>query len=144
MYTPQKSELIDGVIVVTLDKKRRHVRGNKRIANWARQHFGDDYMQTQDPILIDEFNEPEPDVCVLAQPDYLETPLASDVVLVIEVGDSTIREDTTIKASLYARAGIQEYWVLDVANARLVVFREPQETGYRSVMYYVAGESVSP
>jgi Uma2 family endonuclease len=66
------------------------------------------------------------------------------VVLVIEVGDNTIREDTTIKASLYARASIPEYWVLDVANAHLIVFREPQETGYQSVVFYIARESISP
>jgi Uma2 family endonuclease len=139
-------ELLEGNIVYKMGKKRRHVQANHFIAKWARRHFGEDYVQTQDPIALNEQNEPEPDVCVLRKTtaEYDDTPDASEVLLVIEVGDTTVREDTTLKAVLYARAGIAEYWVVDVNGGRLMVFREPDETGYKSLVSYVSGESVAP
>ena len=65
-------------------------------------------------------------------------------LLVVEVSDSTLRFDLTVKAALYARAGIVEYWVLDVSGRRLIVHREPTPGGYRSVVAYSEFESIAP
>lgn len=61
----------------------------------------------------------------------------------VEVGDSTLRFDLTVKARLYGRAGIVEYWVLDVAGRRLIVHRGPAAGGYTSVAVYGESESVA-
>ena len=73
-----------------------------------------------------------------------ENPRPEDLQLVVEVGDSTLGFDLTTKAGLYARAGITEYWVLDVAGRRMIVHRDPQAGRYRSVAAYSEEESVAP
>jgi Uma2 family endonuclease len=68
----------------------------------------------------------------------------ADLRLVVEVSDSTLGFDLTTKAELYARAGIAEYWVVDVAARRLIVHHEPREGLYRSVTAYNEEETVTP
>lgn len=64
--------------------------------------------------------------------------------MLVEVGHSSIREDTTIKAALYARATMDAYWVLDIGRRRLVVFRDPREGAYQSVVSYDEEEAIAP
>lgn len=64
--------------------------------------------------------------------------------MVVEVSDTTIAFDLTTKARLYARAGIPEYWVLDITNRRLIVHRDPQPGGYSNVDAYNEHEAVAP
>jgi len=73
-----------------------------------------------------------------------ENPGPEDLRLVIEVADTTLGFDLTTKAALYARAGIVEYWVLDMAGRRMIVHREPQGARYASVAAYSSEESVAP
>lgn len=92
-------------------------------------------------------SEPEPDIIVLKRelthfPSH--NPKPEDLHLVVEVADTSLSFDLTTKAELYARAGIVEYWVLDVTGRRLIVHREPKVSGYSSVIVYSEGESVSP
>jgi Uma2 family endonuclease len=92
-------------------------------------------------------NEPEPDVIVLKRDLSHFTsgnPRPQDLQLVVEVADSTLGFDLTKKASLYARAGIVEYWVLDVAGRRMIVDRDPQKGRYLSIEAYGSDESVAP
>src|SRR5207249_405048 len=92
-------------------------------------------------------NEPEPDLIVLKR-DLShftnENPRPEDLQLVVEVADSTLGFDLTTKASLYARAGIVEYWVLDIAGRRMIAHRDPKAGRYASVAAYSSEESVSP
>ncbi len=92
-------------------------------------------VRIQDPITLDDYSEPEPDV-VLVRPDplyYIERhPIPADVYLVIEIADSSLALDCGIKANLYAQAGIGDYWVLEVNQRQLRVFREPSDVGYLS------------
>jgi Uma2 family endonuclease len=71
-------------------------------------------------------------------------PHPSDISLLVEISDTTLTYDLTIKASLYARAGIVEYWVLDVAGRRLLCHRTPVSGSYQSVTVYNEHESVAP
>ena len=92
-------------------------------------------------------SEPEPDVFVLNQSVAAFTdgyPGPSDLVLVAEVADTTLAFDLSTKAALYARAGIGEYWVVDVAGRSLTTHRDPRAGVYQSVVRYAADESVSP
>jgi len=65
-------------------------------------------------------------------------------LLVIEVADSSLNDDRNIKRSLYARAGIPEYWIVDLNGQRFEVYSEPSEVGYRASRFYLRGESLSP
>jgi Uma2 family endonuclease len=71
-------------------------------------------------------------------------PRPEDLRLVVEISDSTVAFDMTTKAALYARAGIVEYWVLDIPARRIIVHRDPREGRYQSVTAYSEQERVSP
>jgi Uma2 family endonuclease len=71
-------------------------------------------------------------------------PRPEDLDLVVEIADSTLSFDLKTKADLYARAGIIEYWVLDIPNRRMIVHRDPKDGHYASIVAYAADESVSP
>ncbi len=71
-------------------------------------------------------------------------PQPSDVRLVVEISDSTLGFDLKVKAPLYARAGIPEYWVVDIAGKRVIVHRDPSGGAYTSVEAYSEQESVQP
>lgn len=66
-----------------------------------------------------------------------------DVVLLVDVSDTTLRFDLNTKATLYARANIQEYWVVDISGRRIVVYRQPAAEGYIEIMAYDANEEVA-
>jgi Uma2 family endonuclease len=88
---------------------------------------------SQGPLHVDDHNELEPDVMLLRPPgkQYKQThPTPEDVFLVIEVSDSTLIRDQMTKLPLYARAGIEEVWILNVPQKQLEVYRQPHFTGY--------------
>ncbi len=71
-------------------------------------------------------------------------PQPQDLALVVEIADSTLKFDLTVKAVLYARAAIAEYWVLDVVGKRLIVHRSPVSDAYTSVVAYGEDEVIAP
>ncbi|WP_395143855.1 Uma2 family endonuclease [Armatimonas sp.] len=150
-FLPERFELIEGVIYEIMPKNRRHVLGLRRVRNWLFTIFGEDVVQEQDPIEIasedQTFNDPEPDIAVLRQSveSYREqAPGSADVLLLVEISDATLSLDRNRKARLYARAGITDYWALDVRGRRLFVHREPGNEGYDSVLEYASDEMVAP
>lgn len=89
----------------------------------------------QYPLHVDEHNEPEPDLMLVRPPlsKYRQGhPTPEDVFLVIEVSDSTLVKDQTTKLPLYARAGVEEVWILNVPQRQLEVYRQPHFTGYEN------------
>ena len=94
------------------------------------------------PILD---SAPEPDLTWVARRDYRRgRPTAEDVLLVIEVSESTLRFDLGTKAELYAAAGISDYWVVDVAAHSIVVHRDPAASRYRDVRTYRQSDELRP
>ncbi len=88
---------------------------------------------------------PEPDVLWLAPKDYFQGhPEPEDVLLLVEVGESSLAGDTGEKALLYAEAGIAEYWVVDLVADCVEVFREPTATGYASRRTCRGDEEIRP
>jgi Uma2 family endonuclease len=103
------------------------------------------------PVALDPHSEPEPDLAVvLGSPrDYRDAD-PSSALLVVEVTDSTLAYDRDQKGSLYARAGIADYWVLNLADRRLEVYRDPALSpeasygrSYRTIQHYSADAYVS-
>ena len=88
---------------------------------------------------------PLPDVAWLVRKDYSKAhPTPDDVLLLIEVSDSSLAKDLGPKLELYAEAGIRDYWVVDVQNRALLVHRDPQGITYRDVTRYDIGQEVHP
>ncbi len=84
---------------------------------------------------------PDPDITWLARKDYSrELPTPGDVLLLIEVSDTTIAKDRGPKLELYAEAGIREYWIVDINRRRLLVHRDPHGTTYGSMTTFVPGQ----
>ena len=130
----ERTELIDGYITLMAAKGTPHVTALHLLANALRNQLGDAALvRTQDPILLGDFSEPEPDLAVVQGDilDYAEQhPHPNQIHLLVEVADSTLKQDCEVKDKLYARAGIQDYWVLDLKNRQLHLFRGPSSKGY--------------
>ena len=105
-------------------------------------------VSIQSSVRLDRYNEPQPDVAVLRpRADRYRgnpPPLAEDVMLLIEVADSSLRMDREVKAPLYARHRIPEYWIVDLAGGAVLVHRDPSPEGYRTVREARAGEVLAP
>jgi Uma2 family endonuclease len=145
-------ELIEGDLVEKMGKNRPHSIASIMLLNWAFQTFGKAYVNAETAIDVastdNPTNAPEPDLFVLAEPMWrfkTMNPGPADIRLLVEVSDSSLAFDLRTKAKLYARAGIVEYWVLDVNEQRLIVHRDPQPDGrFGFVMAYGENETVSP
>jgi Uma2 family endonuclease len=148
LNTNERTELIAGQIILMTAKGSPHVTSLSLLANALRDQVGNlALVRTQDPIQLDDFSEPEPDL-VIAQGDVLDYadhhPYPNNVYLVVEVADSTLKKDCEIKDKVYAQAGITDYWVLDIKNRQLHVFREPTPTGYTSHLILTEPKQISP
>src|SRR5437867_7416078 len=147
----QRLELIEGELIDKMRKKRAQVNSLTLLLAWFVDVFGVRRVNPAAPIDVapedNPSNEPEPDLIVLKRDlshFTSENPQPQDLQLVVEVADSTLGFDLNTKAALYARAGIVEYWVLDIAGRRMIVHRDPEAGRYTSVAAYGVEESVSP
>ncbi len=146
----QRTELIAGQIVLMTAKGTPHVLTLRLLATALENALGDRsavFVSTQDPIRLDNFSEPEPDLAIVKGSilDYDQAhPGAEDIYLVIEIADSTLKQDCEVKDKLYARSNIAEYWVVDIKNRQVRIFRDPTPTGYGSQLMLTETHSVSP
>ena len=104
-------------------------------------------MPITDPFQLDDFSEPEPDLAIIKGTilDYVDHhPRPDRVYLVVEVADATLKQDCEVKDKVYAQAGIADYWVLDVKNRQLHIFRRPTSKGYTSHLILKEPNQVSP
>lgn len=141
-------ELIDGEIVRTSPVKSPHAahvnRLNSLFAPRAREAF---VIAIQNPVQLDDYSEPRPDVAVLRyrSDSYVERhPLPSDVLLVIEVSDSSLEHDREVKVPLYARSGIPEVWLVNLPERVIEVYRRATDQSYQSVERIGPGGTLSP
>ena len=147
----QHLELVDGELISKMGKNRPHTIALSLLYAWIIETFGKRFVHQEAPIDVapedNPTNEPEPDIVVLRQ-DIANfrsaNPGPEDVSLVVEVADTTLSFDLRTKARLYARAGILEYWVLDIGGRQLIVHRDPVSGRYASITAYGERETVSP
>jgi Uma2 family endonuclease len=139
-------ELLEGVIVAMRPIGSRHAYCVFHLTElFNTLGAGPVNVWSQNPILLGDDSEPQPDIAILQRrPSARELPKATDVLLVIEVADSSAGYDRSTKGRLYADAGIPEYWIVDLTADRVVVFREPRSGGYGMVRSARRGESVAP
>ncbi|HBL13882.1 MAG TPA: hypothetical protein DD379_21305 [Cyanobacteria bacterium UBA11162] len=147
---PEKPvELIAGQIIEKMSPQRSShaaaiTRTNRVLVNLLGEEI---LIRLQLPVQLNDHSEPEPDIA-LVRVDPLDYaahhPTASDVYLIIEVADTTLKTDLQIKAKDYAQSGIVDYWVLNITSRQLHVFREPTQQGYQSEVILSEDESISP
>jgi Uma2 family endonuclease len=124
----ERLELLDGQLVLRDSQGARHAGTIRRVLAALRQSLDDAWqIDSQLPIALDDDSEPEPDVAVVPREpgSYLDAH-PSCPVLIVEVAETSYRIDREYKMSLYARARIPEYWIVDLVHETLEVHREPE------------------
>ena len=151
LFAGQRFELIAGDLIDKSGQNPPHAYTIRVLLIWLSRIFGAERVQVQLPIeagIADqESSLPEPDLAVLAElkPDYRRRhPRGDELLLLIEVADTTVRYDATIKRDLYARAGVPEYWVVDVTGRKLIVHRGLTENRFQEVFTLSDQDNASP
>lgn len=150
----ERLELIEGEVVVKVTPQETSHSTGTRLSDIALNRiFTTGYdVRTQLPLVFGPHSKPEPDIAVVTGSvrDYALVHPAT-AVLIIEVSDSTLRYDRTTKAALYARAGIADYWILNLNDRVLEVHRQPAPMtdqplgyGYRSITRHTETDAVAP
>jgi len=122
------------------------------MVRWLRLHFTPltnnlAVVGVQDPVALDEWSEPEPDLWLATYRANLYStghPVPADLLLVVEVADTTLENDRQIKIPLYAAVGVREVWLVDLVGQSLHVFRDPVAGRYRDTQVFKRGMSVAP
>jgi Uma2 family endonuclease len=147
---PQKFELVEGEIIDKMAQGLPHRVIIVILMEWLFASWGRPYIQDQASIDVapgdNPTSEPQPDLTALKVPlaSLKKNPQPKQIDLVIEVSDATLDYDLKVKAGLYARAGIPEFWVADVPNRLFHVFRTPRKGVYKSVAVYNETQTISP
>lgn len=141
-------ELIDGEIFEMSPIGRRYKAGVDRLTWLFGQGVGERaILRVQSSVALAERVEPQPDVAILRNaPDFYAAigETVDDILLLIEVADSSEGYDRLTKAPLYGRHGVLELWIVNLQRDQVVVYREPAPDGYTTTRVYRRGESISP
>ena len=140
-------ELIDGVIIEMAPTGRPHGRRTHRIARMFGRIVPEDVeISIQSTIRLNDQSAPEPDIALLnrrASLDEENIPQAEDILLVVEVAESSLRSDRGPKARRYAQSGIPELWIFDLADGEIEVSRQPTPQGYADIRRYRPGDTLT-
>lgn len=141
-------ELIEGEIIEMSPTGSRHAACVDRIVNKLLSRFVGHgaIVRVQSPIRLSDFSEPQPDATLLrARDDFYSQshPTPDDVLLLVEVSDTTASYDKKVKVPLYARSGIVEVWVVDLTREKIEVYARPSDGSYQHFAEAGRGESVT-
>ena len=139
-------ELIGGRIVAMSPEDPAHAGAIDLCADALRRAFGPEHtVRVQHPLAVAAADEPEPDIAVvLGGPRDHLTEHPHHALLIVEVAESSLAYDRGDKASLYARAGFADYWIVNLIDRRLEVRRDPTPAGYRSIVSLSPGDEIAP
>ena len=141
-------ELIEGEILKMSPIASRHAAS----VNGLNMQFnnllgGRAIVSVQNPIVLNDFSEPEPDIAILRRRDdfYAQShPTAADALLIIEIADTSVEYDHDIKLPAYARSAVPEVWIVDLPAGTVVVHADLANGVYRAVSTYRRGDSITP
>ncbi len=142
-------ELIDGEVVEMSPVGSRHAGTVKRLLDrfLPLQVAKRVVLSVQDPVRLGEFTEPQPDLALLRpRADFYTAghPTPEDVLLLVEVAETSADYDRQVKLPVYARWSIPEVWILDLDHDRIEVYRDPSPNGYRDARTVTRGQPLSP
>jgi Uma2 family endonuclease len=150
LFAGQRYELIDGDLISKMAQNPPHAYSIGVVLDWLAVIFTTTRVRVQLAMEAAgpdrEFSVPEPDLAVLVErkPEYqYRHPRGDEILLAVEIADTSLRLDLNRKAILYARAGVREYWVLDLTRRLLHVHRQPEGTLYRQIHIYSENDMVS-
>jgi Uma2 family endonuclease len=148
LFRPEERlELINGDLITMAPIGWPHLQVVTVVAqSFAMQAAGSAIVLVQNPVSLPPDNEPQPDIALLRAEYRLRPalPVADDVLLVVEVADTTLERDRDVKVPLYARHRIPEAWLLDVKKERATIFRDPGPEGYGTVISPAPDAAISP
>jgi Uma2 family endonuclease len=141
-------ELICGEIVIISPIGVRHAACVNRLTRlFVKRLGGKSTVSVQNPIVIYPDSEPQPDLVLLnfRDDDYAtRAPTAADVLLLIEIADTTVAYDRKLKLGLYAAAGIPEYWIVNLVDNTIEVHRQPEGDRYAQRAVKYQADDLSP
>ncbi|MEK8021782.1 MAG: Uma2 family endonuclease [Candidatus Parabeggiatoa sp.] len=141
-------ELIEGKLICMAPIYPVHSGKTNRLNRLLSQSVGDSaIVEVQGPIVLDDNSEPEPDIALLRpRDDFYETanPRPDDVLLLIEIAESSLSYDQNTKIPLYARHGIVEVWLINVPKPQVEIYLKPSPDGYRKILLPQKRERISP
>lgn len=145
MEEDERVELIGGELVPMSPKGNHHeVVKTALLARWYRARPDDVLLTPETTFRLSEDTYLEPDVVIYPRANGLRGLTGANVLLVVEIADSSLRYDTGRKAALYASFGIRELWVIDAVRLTTRVFREPAADGYRDAQDFAPTDHIAP
>ena len=152
-HEDERLELLDGVLVVKEPQGERHAVAVDLVALALRRAFGEGWLvRTQVHFASGPLSRPEPDVYVVhGSPRQYLGAAPRQPVLIVEISDSRLSVDRRWKSEIYARAGIEDYWIVNLVMSAVHVYRDPgrlsppgRRTGYRSIETFRAPSAIAP
>jgi Uma2 family endonuclease len=149
LLTPDdRVQLIEGEILEMPPIGSPHGSVTGRLDRWLHRTVGDAaIVRLRNPVNLGKDSQPQPDLMLLKPraDDYFRSqPGPEDVLLLVEVSDTTLQFDQGRKRNLYARFAIREYWVIDVDNHAVICYSEPARDEFRSAVVHQVGDTISP
>jgi Uma2 family endonuclease len=145
LFEGRRAMLINGVILELGPMNPPHALTLELVDNTLRAAFGTGWrFRSQSPLVLGQDVDPEPDYVVIAGTPRGSTGHPTTADLVVEVADTSLDFDTNDKRQLYARAGVRDYWVVDINGRRLLVYRDPQAGDYATQQAFGPADTVAP
>jgi Uma2 family endonuclease len=146
--TAERVELLDGVVFDRYPSTPAESGVVNRLFNVLLMPRNSEWLTSvRAPVHLGPKSEPVPDIALLKpRSDFYSTshPVAPDVLLLVEVADSSLERDREDKLPIYARAGIHEVWIVNLPQQQIEIYREPNAAGYTNVCIASDGDIVSP
>jgi Uma2 family endonuclease len=147
IHEGERIELISGQIFNMAAKGTRHTVSTTRLMRELLISIElRAIVRCQEPITLSDNSQPEPDIVIvkLRDDEYLDShPIPTDIILVIEVADSTLNFDRNTKLPLYAAAGINEYWIVNLVDDRLEIYTQPEGSIYTNTQIILPPRTVT-
>ncbi len=147
IFEGERVELLNGIITIMSPISKKHRGIVARVLRLLNIHNLLDYFYSpQSSVILKDDSAPEPDILIAKAEasDYMDAPLLpKDVFLIVEVADSSLRIDRKVKTALYADSGIQEYWIVNLQDHQIEVFKHPENADYHVKTISKAGETVT-
>ncbi len=147
VFEEQRVELLYGKIVDMSPIKSNHASTVKRLIRLFSQLLPSSVLlDVQDPIQLDDYSEPEPDLSLLRyRSDFYVNahPVAEDIHLLIEVADTSLEKDRDIKLPLYASHAIPEVWIVNLKDTQIERYRSPSPKGYTDIHIFLPGDEIT-
>jgi Uma2 family endonuclease len=135
LHEDSRVELIEGEIVTMPPIGSEHVGTVLQLSGTLQSAVGARALvSVQNPLVLDDYSEPEPDIVLLKpRADFYKSalPRPEDVLLLVEVADTTLRYDREVKIPLYGRNGVPEVWLVDLQKQQVTIFSSPSAQGYQ-------------